>query len=86
HQAEPVRRLCGGDLSGHHIDRYGGRGDFGQLDPVITGAISGVGASRRLTAMRSGVTRQIMRAWNLTIPGAGWMGAAFDFLIRHGTR
>jgi len=53
---------------------------------VITGAISGVGASRRLTAVRWGVTRQIMWAWILTIPGAGLMGAAFDFLIRHGMR
>jgi inorganic phosphate transporter, PiT family len=53
---------------------------------VITGAISGVGASRRLTAVRWGVTRQIMWAWILTIPGAGLMGAAFDFLIRYGMR
>jgi inorganic phosphate transporter, PiT family len=50
---------------------------------VITGAISGVGASRRLTAVRWGVTRHIMWAWILTIPGAGLMGAAFDFFIRH---
>jgi PiT family inorganic phosphate transporter len=53
---------------------------------VITGAISGVGASRRLTAVRWGVTRQIMWAWILTIPGAGLMGAAFDFLFRHWMR
>jgi PiT family inorganic phosphate transporter len=53
---------------------------------VITGAISGVGASRRLTAVRWGVTRQIMWAWILTIPGAGLMGAAFDLLFRHWMR
>jgi inorganic phosphate transporter, PiT family len=52
---------------------------------VITGAISGVGASRRLTAVRWGVTRQIMWAWVLTIPCAGLMGAIFDFLMRHWT-
>ena len=44
---------------------------------VITGAISGVGASRRLTAVRWGVTRRIVWAWVLTIPGAGIMGAIF---------
>ena len=44
---------------------------------VITGAISGVGASRRLTAVRWGVTRRIVWAWVLTIPGAGAMGAIF---------
>ena len=50
---------------------------------VITGAIAGVGASRRLTAVRWGVTRDIMWAWVLTIPGAGLMGAIFDFAMRH---
>jgi len=48
---------------------------------VITGAISGVGASRRLTAVRWGVTRQILWAWVLTIPGAAIMGAAFHFVF-----
>ncbi len=48
---------------------------------VITGAISGVGASRRLTAVRWGVTRRILWAWVLTIPGAAIMGAAFHFLF-----
>jgi inorganic phosphate transporter, PiT family len=49
---------------------------------VITGAISGVGASRRLTAVRWGVTRHILWAWILTIPGAGLMGAMFHFVLR----
>lgn len=53
---------------------------------VITGAIAGVGASRRLTAVRWGVTRHIMWAWVLTIPGAGMMGAIFDLVIRHWMR
>ncbi len=42
---------------------------------VITGAISGVGAAHRLTAVRWGVTRRIVWAWVLTIPGSGVMGA-----------
>jgi PiT family inorganic phosphate transporter len=49
---------------------------------VITGAIVGVGASRRLTAVRWGVTGRIMWAWVLTIPGAGLMGALFYFALR----
>ncbi|MGA9184357.1 MAG: inorganic phosphate transporter, partial [Candidatus Acidiferrales bacterium] len=48
---------------------------------VITGAISGVGATRRLTAVRWGVTRHILWAWVLTIPGAGAMGALFYLLF-----
>lgn len=43
---------------------------------TITGAIVGVGASRRLTAVRWGVTRRIVWAWVLTIPGAALIGAA----------
>jgi len=43
---------------------------------TITGAIVGVGASRRLSAVRWGVTRRIVFAWVLTIPGAAFFGAA----------
>jgi PiT family inorganic phosphate transporter len=50
---------------------------------VITGAIVGVGAARRITAVRWGVTGLIMWAWILTIPGAGVMGALFYLGLRH---
>ena len=53
---------------------------------VITGAISGVGASRRLTAVHWGVTRRIVWAWVLTIPGAGIMGAIFYHALHHWLR
>src|SRR6266850_825860 len=42
---------------------------------TITGAIVGVGASRRLSDVRWGVTRRIVFAWVLTIPGAALFGA-----------
>jgi inorganic phosphate transporter, PiT family len=48
---------------------------------VITGAISGVGATKRLSAVRWGVTLQIVWAWIFTLPGAGLMGAAYYFLV-----
>jgi len=41
---------------------------------TITGAIVGVGASRRLSAVRWGVARQIMWAWLLTIPASAFIG------------
>jgi len=53
---------------------------------VITGAISGVGAARRLTAVHWGVTQRIVWAWILTIPGAGIMGAAFHLVLKHWIR
>jgi inorganic phosphate transporter, PiT family len=42
---------------------------------TITGAIVGVGASHRVTAVRWGVTQRIVWAWVLTIPGAALIGA-----------
>ncbi len=50
---------------------------------VITGAITGVGSSRRLTAVRWGVTRRIVWAWIFTIPGAGLVGASFYHFMLH---
>jgi PiT family inorganic phosphate transporter len=46
---------------------------------TITGAIVGVGATRRLSAVRWGVAGQVVWAWVLTIPGA----FAIGFLTRH---
>ena len=48
---------------------------------VITGAISGVGATKRLSAVRWGVTLNIVWAWIFTIPGAGLIGGAFYLLL-----
>src|ERR1700732_3622381 len=48
---------------------------------TITGAIVGVGATRRLTAVRWGVTRRIVWGWVLTIPGAALFGSALFGLI-----
>ena len=49
---------------------------------TITGAIVGVGASRRLSAVRWGVTRRIVWAWVLTIPGAALIGATLLHVVR----
>jgi PiT family inorganic phosphate transporter len=48
---------------------------------TITGAIVGVGATRRLSAVRWGVAGQIVWAWVLTIPAAAALGAAIYYLI-----
>jgi inorganic phosphate transporter, PiT family len=49
---------------------------------VITGAISGVGAVRRFSAVRWGVTLNIVWAWVMTIPAAGIIGALIYFFTR----
>jgi PiT family inorganic phosphate transporter len=47
---------------------------------TITGAIIGVGAARRLSAVRWGVARTVMWAWVMTIPGAAFLAAAMYLL------
>ena len=42
---------------------------------TITGAIIGVGVSRKLSAVRWGVARRIVWAWIITIPAAGAISA-----------
>jgi PiT family inorganic phosphate transporter len=49
---------------------------------TITGAIVGVGATRRLSAVRWGIAGQIVWAWLLTIPAAAALGAAIYTLIK----
>jgi inorganic phosphate transporter, PiT family len=49
---------------------------------TITGAIVGVGATTRLSAVRWGVARRIVWAWVLTIPASAFVAAAVFALIR----
>jgi PiT family inorganic phosphate transporter len=49
---------------------------------TITGAIMGVGATHRLSAVRWGVARRIIWAWILTIPVSAAIAAATYLLIR----
>jgi PiT family inorganic phosphate transporter len=49
---------------------------------TIAGAISGVGATSRLSAVRWGVARQIVWAWILTIPLSAAIAAASFVLMR----
>jgi len=49
---------------------------------TITGAIVGVGSTRRLTAVRWGVTIDVLWAWIFTIPCSAAMGALMLYLLR----
>ncbi|MCB0695730.1 MAG: inorganic phosphate transporter [Chitinophagaceae bacterium] len=48
---------------------------------TITGAIIGVGATKRLSAVRWGVTINLLWAWILTIPVSGLMAAIIYFIF-----
>ena len=47
---------------------------------TITGAIIGVGATKRLSAVRWGVTQSLMTAWVLTIPVSGLLAAGIYYM------
>jgi PiT family inorganic phosphate transporter len=49
---------------------------------TITGAIVGVGTTQRMSAVRWGVATQIIWAWVLTIPAAGFMAWLTFHIIR----
>jgi PiT family inorganic phosphate transporter len=49
---------------------------------TITGAIVGVGSTRRLSAVRWGVAGRIVWAWVITIPAAGLIASVTYFITR----
>jgi PiT family inorganic phosphate transporter len=49
---------------------------------TITGAIVGVGAARKVAAVRWNVASNVVVAWVLTMPAAGLIGAAFYELCK----
>jgi PiT family inorganic phosphate transporter len=49
---------------------------------TITGSIIGVGATKRLSAVRWGVTINLLWAWILTIPISALMAAILFYLLR----
>jgi inorganic phosphate transporter, PiT family len=50
---------------------------------TITSAVMGVGATKRLSAVRWGVARSIVAAWVLTFPMAGLAAALTYWLLRY---
>ena len=53
---------------------------------TITGAIVGVGAARRVSAVRWNVASSIVIAWVITLPAAGLIAAGFYFLAQFADR
>ncbi|GAA1930953.1 inorganic phosphate transporter [Nocardioides marmoribigeumensis] len=49
---------------------------------IITSAVMGVGATKRVSAVRWGVAKNIVGAWIFTFPAAGLMAAICYFLLR----
>jgi PiT family inorganic phosphate transporter len=50
---------------------------------VVSGAIMGVGATRRLSAVRWGVARTMVMAWVFTIPITATLAALLYMVLRY---
>jgi PiT family inorganic phosphate transporter len=71
----PVQGVCAETAGSITLFLATGLGIPVSTTHTITGAIVGVGAARRVSAVRWGVAREIVTAWVLTMPAAGIMGA-----------
>jgi PiT family inorganic phosphate transporter len=49
---------------------------------TITGSIIGVGVTKRISAVKWGVTRKLLTAWIITIPISALMGAVFFWICK----
>jgi PiT family inorganic phosphate transporter len=76
----PVQGVCAETAGAITLFMATGLGIPVSTTHTITGAIMGVGAARRESAVRWSVARQIVIAWVLTLPAAGLLGAVFYFL------
>ena len=80
---KPVGRLLRGDGRGDHaVSWRRASGIPVSTTHTITGAIVGVGAVTKLSAIRWGVAGRIVWAWVLTIPCSAFIAAVTWLLFR----
>jgi PiT family inorganic phosphate transporter len=78
----PIDGFCAETAAASSIFLSTGLGIPVSTTHVITGAISGVGAINRLSAVRWGVTLRIVWAWIFTIPASGLISLLVYHLIK----
>ena len=75
----PVQGVCAETAGSITLFMATGLGIPVSTTQTITGAIVGVGAARRTSAVRWNVARDIVTAWFLTMPAAALIGALFTW-------
>jgi len=73
----PVQGVCAETAGSITLFMATGLGIPVSTTHTITGAIVGVGAARRASAVRWSVAQEIVIAWMVTMPAAAILGAAF---------
>ena len=78
----PVQGVCAETAGSITLFLATGLGIPVSTTHTITGAIVGVGAARRASAVRWNVAQRIVVAWIVTIPAAGTIAAAVYWLAQ----
>ncbi|MFM2152946.1 MAG: hypothetical protein RL199_1381 [Pseudomonadota bacterium] len=78
---EPIDGFAAETVAGSVIQLAGGLGMPISTTHAITAAITGVGATKRISAVRWGVTTRILYAWIFTLPAAGLVSACCWYLL-----
>ncbi|MBV9063484.1 MAG: inorganic phosphate transporter [Alphaproteobacteria bacterium] len=78
----PVQGVCAETAGSITLFLATGLGIPVSTTHTITGAVVGVGAARRASAVRWNVAQEIVIAWVITMPAAGVMGAVFFGLAK----
>jgi PiT family inorganic phosphate transporter len=73
----PVQGVCAETAGSITLFLATGLGIPVSTTHTITGAIVGVGAARRASAVRWNVAQRIVIAWVITMPAAALIGATF---------
>ncbi len=79
---QPIDGFCAETVAASVIQVAGSLGMPISTTHAITASITGVGATRRISAVRWGITAQILTAWILTLPCAAILAAISYYLLR----
>jgi len=78
---QPLDGFCAETVAASVIQLAGRLGMPISTTHAITASITGVGATRRISAVRWGITAQILSAWVLTLPAAALLSAISYFVL-----
>jgi PiT family inorganic phosphate transporter len=79
---EPIDGFAAETVAASVINVAGSYGMPISTTHAITAAITGVGATKRISAVKWGITGQILSAWVLTLPAAAFLSGVAFWLLR----
>jgi PiT family inorganic phosphate transporter len=81
-ELKPYQGFCAETGGGVILTAMAGLGILVSTTQAISGAIMGVGSTRRLSAVRWGIGRRIVYAWLITIPASAAIASIVIIFIQ----